>query len=1092
MSGTVANNKGYTTTTAVDFATGATTKVTDPNNKVTDSEYDALGRVTKVWLPNRLKILGASPNYVYGYSVKATSAPWVSTGAIKGDGSGYNTTYEIYDSLLRARQTQTPSPVGGTVIAETLYDERGLAVTSLADTWADKAVPSGTLLQTEGSSAPMESDTTYDGAGRATQAVTKVRGVTRFTTNTTYAGDTAATSAPAGGQATMVVTNALGQITERREYAGPQPTGSNYTTTGYAYTPAGQQKTVTGPDQAKWSYTYDLFGRQVDTDDPDKGPSSTVYNELDQATSTTDSAGKTLLSAYDSLGRQTDLWDGTKSDATKLASWTFDTQDKGQQDTATRYDGGTAGKAYTSKVTGYDNLYRVTGSQLILPDAAKEPLVAAGVPQTLSFTTGYNLDGTVSQASQPAVAGLPSEVMSPKYNALGQQTTLAGTTGYLQGAAYSPQGDLRQLTLGTDPTTSAKKAYLNYDYEDGTRRLTRSYVTDDVHGYMPQDLNFTQDDAGNVTSIFDASTQGGTAKPDNQCFAYDGDTRLTEAWTPQTADCATSGRTSANIDGAAPYWTSYTYNESGQRHTETQHTTAGDSTTTYAYGTTTGQPHPLTGTTGPKTSTYAYDKTGNTTSRPGTQAQQTLTWNSEGKLASTTEPAVGSKPKLDTSYLYDAGGQLLIRRASGDGDTVLYLGATEIHLTAKGTTKTLTGTRYYTAAGQTIALRTATKDVTGTKLTFLASDPHGTATLALAPATWAYTKRYTTPFGTSRGTKPSSWPDDKAFLGKPADTSTGLTHIGAREYDPTTGQFLSVDPLLELNKHQSLNGYTYGENNPVTKADPTGQGSFTCNGNCDGQTNFIESHDAPNFTSGQTWQQKYPDYPAAGTSHTTSTGSTLKKTWNWLTGGVYTALNYGSSIVSNGDIWQGVLETYLSTLAIQAGPDVILVGGAECLTLWGCIGSVPTVTVGSGMIVGGAFGAKDGIERIEKGLGKALREAKGDGSSASQEINWKPNSVKTYGHTFSDHGARNSIQKMADRAKNKGVENNGQWHDNESAANILRENYRPEAKKAYLIEIPKGAGRVVYQDGRTAEATHALVVPRGSSGLIKTAYPVIP
>ncbi len=558
----VENAKTHKTTAALDFATGATLKTTDPNGKVTESEYDSLGRITKVWLPNRLKALNKTPNHVYAYHVTSADMSWVSTATLKNDGSGYNTTYEFYDSLLRSRQVQSPTPQGGRLIALTLYDTRGLAVSQQSDIWDSTSPPSSKAAEISGGQAPTQTDTTYDGAGRPTKAVTKIHGVTRWTTDTAYSGDTVATSAPIGGQATAVVTNALGQTTQRREYAGPTPTGTDFTTTDYTYTPAGQQETVTGPDHTKWSYTYDLFGRQVTATDPDKGKTATAYNDLDQVVSTTpnDEAPKKLLYEYDQLGRKTGMWQADKSDANKLAAWSFDELAKGQQDTATRYDGGVTGKAYTEKVTGYDSMYRVTGSQLILPDT--EPLVTGHyVPQTLSFTTGYNLDGSISQYSAPAVGGLPAEGVSYTYNAFGQQLTAKGTTGYLQGAAFSPQGDLRQLTLGTDGASSAKKAYLTYDYEEGTRRLTRSYVTDDVHGYMPQELKFTQDDAGNVTSIFDAATQGGTTKPDYQCFAYDGNRRMTEAWTPKTADCATSGRTSANLDGAAPYWTSYTYTD---------------------------------------------------------------------------------------------------------------------------------------------------------------------------------------------------------------------------------------------------------------------------------------------------------------------------------------------------------------------------------------------------------------------------------------------------------------------------------------------------------------------------------------------------
>ncbi|GGJ60861.1 polymorphic toxin-type HINT domain-containing protein [Streptomyces brasiliensis] len=815
----VADAKTYATKSVIDFATGAATKVTDPNNKITESTYDSLGRVTQVWLANRLRLAGATPNYKYDYHVSKDTVSSVATSSLTPTASGYNTTYIIYDSLLRARQTQSPSPSGGRIIALTQYDTRGLVSSALSDIWDANNPPSGSPATVEGGQAPIQVDTTYDSAARPITSETKVQGAHRWTTTTTYQGDRVIQSAPAGGQATSTLTNALGQTTETRQYASPDATGS-YNHTRYTYTPGGQQRTITAHDGSVWSYGYDLFGRQTSTTDPDKGTAQSHYNNLDQTDWTQDAENRKLLYAYDVLGRKTDLWQSDTTDANKLAHWDYDQAAKGQQDTATRYVGGSSGtssQAYVKKVTKFDGLYNAVNSELTLP--ATDALVAAGVPQTLKFDTSYNVANLPSGIGDPAVAGLPSEGIAPAYDTLGNIKTLGGTTGYLLGAAYSELGDLTTLTVGMDSTSSARKAYLNYRYENGTRRLTRSYVTDDTHGYMPQDLNFTQDDAGNVTSISDASTLGGTSKADNQCFTYDGYGRMTEAWTPDTADCATSGRTTANLGGAAPYWTSYSYTTSGQRDTETQHQTAGDRTTNYAYGTTNNQPHPLDHTTGATTASYTYDKTGNTTHRPGPAGTQTLAWNSEDKLASLTE---GTK---QTGYLYDADGNLLIRRATGDGDTILYLGDTEVRLTVKGATKTLTGTRYYTAGGQTIAVRTATAGTTGTKLTFLATDPHGTASLTLDATTWAINKRYTTPFGADRG-QPlyGPWPDDKGFLGKPADTTTGLTHIGAREYDPTTGQFISVDPLLEVDKNQTLNGYTYAVQNPVTHSDPTGMG----------------------------------------------------------------------------------------------------------------------------------------------------------------------------------------------------------------------------------------------------------------------------
>ncbi|MFE7069162.1 polymorphic toxin-type HINT domain-containing protein [Streptomyces sp. NPDC057620] len=54
------------------------------------------------------------------------------------------------------------------------------------------------------------------------------------------------------------------------------------------------------------------------------------------------------------------------------------------------------------------------------------------------------------------------------------------------------------------------------------------------------------------------------------------------------------------------------------------------------------------------------------------------------------------------------------------------------------------------------------------------------------------------------------------------DEATGLTHIGAREYDQSTGRFLSADPIIDVADPLQMNGYAYANNSPVSKSDPTG------------------------------------------------------------------------------------------------------------------------------------------------------------------------------------------------------------------------------------------------------------------------------
>jgi RHS repeat-associated protein len=58
------------------------------------------------------------------------------------------------------------------------------------------------------------------------------------------------------------------------------------------------------------------------------------------------------------------------------------------------------------------------------------------------------------------------------------------------------------------------------------------------------------------------------------------------------------------------------------------------------------------------------------------------------------------------------------------------------------------------------------------------------------------------------------------YTAREFDSETGLYFYRARYYDPTTGRFLSEDPL-ELGGG-SVNFYKYVHNNPVNSTDPTG------------------------------------------------------------------------------------------------------------------------------------------------------------------------------------------------------------------------------------------------------------------------------
>ncbi|MFG2054323.1 RHS repeat-associated core domain-containing protein [Micromonospora sp. NPDC048930] len=787
------NALGHTSTTMFDPLSGEPVSATDANGRRTEARYDALGRLTGVWLPGRDRSAGQSANMTFSYLVRNNAPTVTSTSSLLASG-GYSTKYSLFDGFLRLRQTQAPSPAGGRILTDELYDSYG-RLARKHDAYWNAAGPGTQLLSVADSAVGSSTRYLYDSTGRETAEILLSYGVEKWRTTTSYGGNWVAVDPPAGETPTMNVLDADDKVVELRQYQGDAPTGG-YDATRYTYTPDGENvATVTDPAGNVWRSSYDLRGRKVRQEDPDAGTTTYAYDDEDHLLSVTSAAGRTVAYTYDALGRRTSTRQGSQT-GPKLSEWTFDTLPggKGLPSASTRYANG---NAYTRAVTGYDPAGRATGTSITIP--AAEGALAG----TYTYRQAYDAVGQPASIDLPSAGDLTTETLRYGYEGtLGLLTTMTGLTPYLADTMYDELGRMGGLTSGPIGGQLARI----FSYDPATDRLLRAETySDDQDNPYVADQRYTYDPAGNILSIVDAP---GDVTSDAQCFRYDGLRRLTEAWSPESGDCAAAPEAAA-LGGPAAYWHSYRYDKIGNRLSEVQHATAGDTSRTYRYPAAGGaRPHAVAsvvtdGPGGSRTDTFGYDADGNTTGRTVGGVAQELTWDVEGELSASVRDG------KTTSYLYDADGNRLIER--GPDGTTLYLDSTELRL--KGST--VTARRFYTANGTVVAVRSAAG------LTWTVPDHQGTGETAVDGSTLAVTRRYETPFGASRGPA-ATWPSRQGFVGGTVDGATGLVHLGAREYDPAVGRFLSVDPVIDVTDPQQMNGYAYAENNPVTFSDPDG------------------------------------------------------------------------------------------------------------------------------------------------------------------------------------------------------------------------------------------------------------------------------
>jgi RHS repeat-associated protein len=698
----------------------------------------------------------------------------------------------------------------------------------------------------------------YDGEGNRTSMVDPDANETKWTYDSTH--DVLTTTTP-DGEATTIKRESDGNP---ETISRPTPGGTQ--TTSYKYDAHGDLTSVENPLKETWKYEYDAAGDRTGEVDPENDRRTWKYNEDSQEESTVSPRGHATgakessftttierdaqgrpLKITDPLGHETKYtYDGNGNLETETdpegdkTTYTYNAdnqpvkvQEPNGTTTETEYDGAgqvvsqTDGNKHTTKYTrnvleqvtevtdplGHKTTkeYDKAGNLTSLTDAEKRTTTYKYAPDNrlleVSYSDGktptvkyeYNGDGERTKMIDGTGENTyiydklnrlteskdgHGDTTGYEYNLGNQQTKITYPNGKAVIRAYDNDGRLKSVTDWLEHTT--KFAY-NPDSELATTTFPSGTTDEDSYAYNDSDamsevamkkgtetlasLVYARDKDERITKI---TTKGlpGEAKP---AFSYDENSRLTKGTGTNYGYDPANNVTSIEKD-------SYSYNAADELEKSALKKTT---LATYAYNEI-GQRTKTTPASGPAT-TYGYDQAGNLTSvsRPkegeAPLIEDSYTYNGEALRTSQTISGTTSYLAWDlaeelplllndgsNSYIYGPAGLPIEQISSGGG-------AVYLHHDQQGSTRLITG---------------STGAVEGKCSYGAYGTPscEGTATTALG-----YDAQYTS-------------------------ADTGLIYLRAREYDPATAQFLSVDPLVGLTGQR----YAYADDDPTTLADPSG------------------------------------------------------------------------------------------------------------------------------------------------------------------------------------------------------------------------------------------------------------------------------
>jgi RHS repeat-associated protein len=583
-------------------------------------------------------------------------------------------------------------------------------------------------------------------------------------------------------------------------------TGSLLIETAYQYNARGNllrvdQKGGTS-DTSKWrtrTFTYDSLSRLLTANNPESGAISWMYDNDSNVLTKTDARGITINyspsdSPIDALHR---VRKKTYSNGDPAVSYYYD---------QTSYNGlviteGIGQRTGMSDSTGtaawtFDTEGRALAEQKMVNIAG---LTSTAITKTISYT--YNLDGSIKSLTYPS-----AHRVDYAYNDAGR--ALSGVdsidsqnvTKYVTSATYAPHGEVASLVNGeVSPGTGIKTSNTwNNRFQPQTFTATRLGADGDAVLSLHFGFNLGTQSAP-INSGLLVRISNGLHPERSTNYKYDRLNRIQAGWHDAT-------------DWGVKYTVDVWGNLSEKAACDCAvcpGRTLADSFSTAVNGN-----NQFVG--------YSYDVSGNLLND---QLGHSYSYDSENRPYSAS----------GVNYYYDGDGER-VAKSSGR----LYLFGTGSAPVVETDASGNTTAEYVFFGGKRVALRKPDGSVH-----YYFADQIGSANVVTnATGTTVEQDIEYHPYGEQQ-VYTDNLGQQYRFTGKEHDTETNNDYFGARYYSSTFGRFLTPDwaatpvpvPYAQLENPQTLNLYSYVENNPTTGTDPdghaTGQTSNGCSISCD-------------------------------------------------------------------------------------------------------------------------------------------------------------------------------------------------------------------------------------------------------------------